>query len=218
MNLKTFFANIRPIFGGYMTESQVAGIETILEAWARHGDKNPRHLAYILATAKHETAHTMQPVRETLASTDSKAKEILTKSWKAGKLPWVKRDYWSDGFFGRGFVQITHASNYEKAGRKLSLDLVADPSKALDPDVAGAILVRGMLEGWFTGKSLSDFPDFLNMRRVVNGMDRAPEIAILADRFYSAIVAAADNDNAKKQGWLMRLLAGISQIFRRLKK
>lgn len=218
MNLKIFFANIRPIFGGYLIESQANGVETILEAWARHGDKNPRHLAYILATAKHETAHTMQPVRETLANSDAKAKEILTKSWKAGKLPWVRNDYWSTGYFGRGFVQITHKSNYEKAGRKLSLDLIADPAKALDPEVASAILVRGMLEGWFTGKSLSDFPDFLNMRRVVNGMDRADLIAGLAEKFYAAIVAAADNDNAKKQGWLMRLIQGIIPLFKRVKR
>jgi predicted chitinase len=121
MNLKAFFTSIRPIFGGQITEAQVDGINTILAAWKAHGDGNPRHLAYILATAKHETAHTMQPVRETLASTDAKAKEILTKSFNAGKLTWVKRDYWSSGFFGRGFVQITHKGNYEYAGNKLGV-------------------------------------------------------------------------------------------------
>jgi len=219
MNRQKFFNGIRPIFGGYLTDSQVEGTETILDAWERHGDDNPRHLAYILATAKHETAHTMQPVRETLAKSDAKAKEILSKAWKSGKLPWVKRDYWSSGFFGRGFVQITHAENYRKAGQKLSLDLVSDPSKTLEPEVAGAILVRGMLEGWFTGKSLSDFPDFLNMRRVVNGMDRAELIANFANGFYEAISSAADNDNPpKKTGWLARLVSAIMQAMRRLKR
>lgn len=217
MNLKAFYDNIRPIFGGYLTEDQVEGIDTILDAWDQHGNNNPRHLAYILATAKHETAHTMQPVRETLAKTDAKAKEILTKSFNAGKLTWVKKDYWSSGFFGRGFVQITHKDNYEKAGRKLNVNLVANPSKALDPDIAGAILVRGMLEGWFTGKSLSDFSDFTNMRRIVNGTDRAQLIAQYATLFYDAIMKSEDTATAKPN-WLARLFQAIIQLLRGLKR
>ena len=217
MNLKAFYDNIRPIFGGYLTEDQVEGIDTILDAWDRHGNNNPRHLAYILATAKHETAHTMQPVRETLAKTDAKAKEILTKSFNAGKLTWVKKDYWSSGFFGRGFVQITHKDNYEKAGRKLGVNLVANPSKALDPDIAGAILVRGMLEGWFTGKSLSDFSDFTNMRRIVNGTDRAQLIAQYATLFYDAIMKSEATSTAKPN-WLARLFQAIIQLLRGLKR
>ena len=216
MNLKTFYDNVRPIFGGHLTEDQVEGIDTILDAFDRHGNNNPRHLAYILATAKHETAHTMQPVRETLAKTDAKAKEILTKSFNAGKLTWVKKDYWSSGFFGRGFVQITHKDNYEKAGRKLGVNLVANPSKALDPDIAGAILVRGMLEGWFTGKSLSDFSDFTNMRRIVNGTDRAQIIAQYATLFYDAIMKSEDTAPAKpkpsKAGWLVLAAVAIAGV------
>ena len=220
MNLKAFFTSIRPIFGGQLTEAQVDGINTILAAWKAHGDGNPRHLAYILATAKHETAHTMQPVRETLASTDAKAKEILTKSFNAGKLTWVKKDYWSSGFFGRGFVQITHKGNYEYAGNKLGVDLVSDPSKALDPTIAATILVRGTLEGWFTGKKLSDFSSFADMRRVVNGVDRAQAIAAYADAFLAAINNApaeqsvtVPNLKLGAAGWLaIALISGSSVL------
>ena len=188
-----FYAGVRPLFGGELTQDQVNGFEVIGEAWDKAGDGNPRHLAYILATAKHETANTMQPVRETLAKTDAKAKEILTKSWKAGKLSWVKSDYWSGGFFGRGFVQLTHKANYQKAGDKLGLDLVADPSKAMIPEVAALILVRGMLEGWFTGKKLSDFKsDFVSARAVVNGSDRATLIAGYAYHFLEALQASQE--------------------------
>lgn len=186
-----FYAGVRPLFGGELTQDQVNGFEVIGEAWDKAGDGNLRHLAYILATCKHETANTMQPVRETLAKTDAKAKEILTKSWKAGKLSWVKSDYWSGGFFGRGFVQLTHKANYQKAGDKLGLDLVANPSKAMIPEVAALILVRGMLEGWFTGKKLSDFKsDFVSARAVVNGSDRATLIAGYAYHFLEALQAA----------------------------
>lgn len=188
-----FYNAIRKLFDGSLTQEQVNGFEVIGEAWGKAGDGNLRNCAYILATAYHETARTMQPVRETLASTDAKAKERLTRAWKAGKLPWVKKDYWSGGFFGRGYVQLTHKDNYVRAGGKLGLDLVADPSKAMIPEVAALILVRGCLEGWFTGKKLSDFPsDFMSARSVVNGSDRALLIAGYAYTFLNALEGAQE--------------------------
>lgn len=183
-----FFDAMRPMFGGSLTQDQVNGLLVILEAWKKVGSGKLRDLAYILATAKHETADTMQPVRETKAPTDAKAKEWLTKAWKAGKLGQVKTPYWNTGFFGRGYVQLTHEDNYRKAGDKLGLDLVADPSKAMIPEIAALILIRGMQEGWFTGKKLSDFPsDFVSSRAVVNGSDRATLIAGYAYGFLQAL-------------------------------
>lgn len=130
--------------------------------------------ACVLAMAYHETAHTMKPVRETLADSDAKAKAILTKAFKAGKLPWVKADYWSGGYFGRGYSQLTHEPNYRKAGRALGIDLVKNPSRALEPGTAAQILVVGMKYGWFTGKKLSDYvilsrSDYFNARTIING-------------------------------------------------
>ncbi|KAB2656262.1 hypothetical protein F9K94_17315 [Brucella tritici] len=151
-------------------------------------------LAYVLATAYHETAFTIKPVRETKANTDAKAKEILTKSWKAGKLPWVKADYWSSGFFGRGYVQLTHQENYQRAGQAIGVDLVANPSLALDQDIAAKIIVLGMKYGWFTGKKLSDFitlqkSEFVGARRIVNGTDKAGEIAGYASQYNTLLKA-----------------------------
>ena len=68
-------------------------------------------------------------------------------------------------------------------------DLVADPGKAKEPEVAAQIMVKGMVSGRFTGKKLSDYTDYLNMRRTVNGTDRAAEIAELAYRFETALTA-----------------------------
>ena len=186
-----FYEAVRPMFGGTLSQSQVDGFNVIFEAWARHGTGSDRHLAYVLATAFHETGATMQPVRETFASTDAKAKERLTRAWRAGKLPWVKTNYWSNGWFGRGFVQLTHKENYERAGQKLGIDLVSDPSKAMIPEISAAILVKGMVEGWFTGKKLADYPsEFVGARRIVNGLDRAVKISEYAYSFLSAITAA----------------------------
>lgn len=161
------------------------------------------HLAYVLATAYHETAFTMKPVRETKASTDAKVKEILTKSWKAGKLPWVKSDYWSSGFFGRGYVQLTHEANYQRAGQELGVNMVANPSLALDPDTASKVLVVGMLEGWFTGKKLADYitlkaSDFINARRIVNGTDKASDIAGYASQYDALLKAEGYGEETSK--------------------
>ena len=58
------FAKVRPLFGGKLKQSQVDGINGIIVAWDQYGDGNIQRLAYVLATAFHETAATMQPIRE----------------------------------------------------------------------------------------------------------------------------------------------------------
>ena len=190
MNRAVFFDAIRPMFGGLSTD-QVMGLEILLAAV----DGLPvRHQAYVLATAYHETAATMQPVRETLAKTDAEAARRLERAWKAGKLPWVKTPYWraDNGkyWIGRGYVQLTHKVNYERAGKRMGIDLVADPSAAMSPMLAARIIVQGMSEGWFTGVKMSDCATYRDMRKVVNGMDRADMIAGYAAKFETALLEA----------------------------
>jgi predicted chitinase len=160
--------------------------------------------ANVLAQVSWETGGTMKPVRETFAASDAQAKATLTKAWKSGKLTWVKRDYWSSGFFGRGFLQITHETNYRKAGRAVGVDLVKEPSLALDPVISAKTTVLGMKEGWFTGKKLSDYitlsrSDYVGARAIVNGdRDKRPkgsdktigEIIAERSRTYDALLKA----------------------------
>lgn len=193
MNREAFFNDARHIFGGRLKQSQMQGMEIILIA----SDGLPvSHRAYLLATAKHETAHTMQPVREALAKSDDGAVMALEKAFKAGRLPWVRTPYWrkdADGkaWFGRGFVQLTHKENYQTASKKMGIDLIADPSAALSPMIAARILVQGSSEGWFTGKKLSDYlpGDYMGARRIINGTDKAKEIAAIAEAFERALLA-----------------------------
>lgn len=165
----------------------------LIEVCRKHGLLR-NQAAYVLATAYHETAHTMEPVRETLAQTDSAAIARLDRAWERGQLPWVKSAYWRDGFFGRGYVQLTHRFNYERAGRELGVDMVADPSIALGADISAEVTVRGMLEGWFTGKKLAGYitlkaSDYVGARRIVNGTDRARAIAEHAREYEAALLA-----------------------------
>lgn len=221
MNERFFVAVRASLFGGALSQAQVDGINAIDRMWTIYGDGNRRHFAYILATAKHETANTMQPVRETLAKTDAKAKELLSKAWAAGKMPQVKTDYWSSGYFGRGFVQLTHKANYQKVQDETGHQLVQSPSLALDIEIAALILVKGMMKGWFTGKKLSDYSDFSDMRRVVNGTDRAALIAGYAEKFLTALPLApakpapstAPPPNPKPQNLWTTFMAAIAAFF-----
>ena len=196
MTTAAFYDAIRPLFGGRMKQSQVDGVNAILEACM--DERLPRQqTAYVLATAFHETGGRMEPVREGFAETDEQAIAIVTKMFNAGR---INRNYaepdleTGKSYYGRGYVQITWKQNYARLGRALNLDLVSNPDLALDPKVACDILVKGMRLGLFTGKSLdhvsepeSSEPDFTNDRAVVNGTDRAVKIGGYADRFYRAL-------------------------------
>jgi len=199
---KDFFDAVRTsVFGGRLAPGQVAGTEAILDAWDRRpAPGDARWLAYMLATAFHETAATMQPVRETLAPSDAAAAARLESAWARGRLGSVKTPYWradAEGkcWFGRGLVQLTHKANYVTMSRETGIDLVADPGRAMVPDVAVAILFAGMEKGLFTGKRLEDYfddrrSDWVNARRIINGLDRAAEIGALGRSFLAAIERA----------------------------
>ena len=196
MNREAFYAFVRQaLFGGTLTKGQVTGTDGILDMWAAFGDGDVRKLAYILATSFHETARRMEAVRETLASTDTEAMNRLQNAWERGQLRTVKTPYWRGGYFGRGHVQLTHRRNYKRMGELLGIDLVGNPSLALEPQISAKILIIGMMDGMFTGKKLADYinrdnADYRQARRVVNGMDRAELIAGHAEKFEAALRAA----------------------------
>jgi len=106
-------------------------------------------------------------------------------------------------FCGRGYVQLTGRANYRKATQRLRAlgllvagqDLETNPDLAMHPDVAAAILFIGTREGWFTGKKLTDYlgggkADWKGARRIINGQDRAAEIALHAQAFAAALKKA----------------------------
>ncbi|MEP7454312.1 carboxypeptidase [Phyllobacterium sp. SB3] len=122
--------------------------------------------AYVLGTAYWETAKTLKPVKEAY---------WLSETWRKNNLRYYP-------YYGRGYVQLTWDYNYEKYGIK------DEPDKALEPELAAYILVDGMKNGIFTGKKLSDYitlqkSDFVGARPIVNGTDKAREIADLAKQY-----------------------------------
>lgn len=197
----------KPLFKGRITASQRSGIERIVRAWDLYGYGLDTALAYTLATSWWETAKRMQPVRETLASSDAAAIRALDKAFTAGKMQYVRKPYWRTGFFGRGDVQLTHEDNYSGPIRdavlaKFGIDIHAHPDKALDPEISAFVMIEGMtkavsLRPDFTKYSLEQFinesqTDYVNARKTVNPGDARSyqEIANAAIEFEKGIKAA----------------------------
>lgn len=210
------FDRLRPAFGGKLSQKQVDGINAIIAGYNKWGDENEQRLSQVLATARWETAHTMQPVKETFNPSRDKTQPSdetvirrLNTAFKAGKLPWVSKPYWKEGWFGRGLVQLTHEANYKGPARdavlkEFGVDIYKKPELLLRLDISVFVLIKGSLEGWFTGKKLAEYIDdldeddaqdlieYIGARRVVNGKDRAKEIATMALQFEGAVVKEPD--------------------------
>ena len=184
------------VMGPTLDAGEVSGAEAILAAmtgsplaWA----------AYALATAWHETAHTMQPIKE------YGGQSYFFRMYDiAGQRPALAKANGNtqpgDGarYFGRGYVQLTWRANYRCAGDRIGQPLEASPDLALQPAIAAQILRRGMEEAWFTGKDFADFlprmgtaqrGDFIKARRIINGSDKAELIADYAVKFQAALYA-----------------------------
>ena len=183
---QTLYDSLRASFGP-LSQNQVDGINYLREATAA---LPLRHRAYVLATAWHETGPAssslhMTPRREIWGPTEAQQRYEGRKDL-GNTVPGDGKRY-----MGRGYVQITGRANYDKASRVCGRDLVGDPDLALQPAIAGKVIVDGMVNGWFTGRRMGDYEAFRDMRRVVNGTDKADMIADYAVKFERALTAEA---------------------------
>lgn len=150
---------------------------------------DPRWIAYMLATALWETGFTLAPIAE--------------YGHGRGHAYGVPAGPWHQAYYGRGDVQLTWEGNYRHATARLraagvigpDINLERNPDFALRPDIAAAVMVLGMTEGWFTGRKLADyfsdrFDDPVHARRIINGLDRAETIAGFYREFLHALLCA----------------------------
>jgi putative chitinase len=196
-----FFAELRrDLFDRGLTVRQVVGINAIMDAtspwpcsWAAYG----------LATAYMETAQTMQPITE-FGGTNYFFRRYDCGGARPDIAKILGNKFPGDGamFCGRGYVQLTGRGNYQRADGELALkgDLIVNPARALEADIAAKVMEAGMREGWFTGRKLSDYlplmrdatvDEFTKARKIINGADRAEIIADEAVAFQKALRAGA---------------------------
>ncbi|MEM9782161.1 MAG: hypothetical protein AAF899_06765 [Pseudomonadota bacterium] len=156
-------------------------------------ERNWAEIAYALATAYHETGRFrwMSEIGE-------------GEGRPYGDLIYLTRRQ-QVAYYGRGYVQLTWLRNYAVMGERLGLPLVVEPDRAKDPEVAAMILWEGMIDGMFTGVAFSDVAngsetlDFVEARRIINGTDRADDIADIASRFLHALLKAVQRRHAEAE-------------------
>jgi putative chitinase len=189
-----YFRGRTDVLGPTLDAGEVQGCDAIMDAMA---GAPLSHCAYALATAYHETAHEMQPIKE------YGGPKYFTKMYDITgvrpKLAWANGNVNpGDGvkYCGRGYVQLTWRNNYRRLGEFIGQPLEGNPDMAMRPDIAARIMREGMDRGLFTGKRFTDYlppsrlataNSYRDARRIINGMDKAALIAGYAVQFQEAL-------------------------------
>ncbi|WP_267550408.1 hypothetical protein [Rhizobium rhizogenes] len=216
MDRSKFFDAVRfPVFGGKLSQAQVNGMEAILDAVDAEGVTDLRQIAYILATPMIETGRSFVPIVENLNYsaagllatfpkyfTAAQAQSYARQPQRIANRAYANRmgngnETSGQGWLyrGRSYVQITGRDNYAKFSTILGADLVGNPDLALSDDYAAKIIVVGMRDGIFTGHKLSNYfelgsADWVGARYIVNGQDKAQQIANYGRQFWTALKSA----------------------------
>lgn len=224
LNRTTFFVYVRKApFAGRLSTSQVQGMEAILNEWQKRRLNDIRWLAYMLATAYHETGARIRPVEENLNYTTpqrivkvfkkyiptiemakayvGQPRKLANKVYGGRMGNHLPNDGWN--MRGRGLPQLTGRENYSKFG------LAKTPQKMLEMATAVRVLFDGMIDGKYTGKALRDYfndkiGDPIGARWIVNGQDEAKLIAGYYHDFLAAIEAAIETyiDDGRKEDYI----------------
>lgn len=187
-----FFKEVRARpFGGDLQQRHVDGCNAILNFWEdKYSDKDDRWIAYALGTAYHETAYRMEAINEYGGPNYFNAR--YGPGTPVGRVLGNTEAGDGNRFRGRGFVQLTGRANYADWSGRLGVDLLADPNKVLDTEVAARILVEGSVLGTFTGVKFSNYlnsgkDDWFHARQIINRLDKARRIADYGKQFWAAI-------------------------------
>ncbi len=174
-------------------------IPIIYKECIKNGVTDPGQIAYVLATAEHEShLGKMMMERQWIKNEEENNKYFTERYGSRKDLGNIDP---SDGpkYKGRGFCQITGRVNYNYWTNKLGINLLENPDLAAsDISVAARILVVGMKEGSFTKKhKLSDHisgskRDFMNPKNPKDDAEKkkaTKEIEAMANRYYTALTS-----------------------------
>ena len=168
----------------------VNGLFQVFNEYNNIDATNPNYIAYMLGTSYLETDTSMAAIKEYGGA------NYFSKYGRGTLAKQLGNRNVADGikYAGRGHVMITGRDNYQKFSTILGIDLISNPDLALNPVVSAKILTIGCIHGVFTTKKLGDYirlgnrTEFRNARRVVNGTDRASDIAIHAEKFLECVI------------------------------
>ena len=190
--LQLDWARLKLILSMPITESQALGFNAILKVLNEEG-ATKEDASYILAIALHETNRKMIPKEEDEYTEFYVEMYDIEGSRKTTALRLGNTEA-GDGekYKQRGFISVLGKNNYKAFEELLKLPLVEKPELLTDIEVASKTLVKGMLEGTYTGFYLSKYinkrnVDYVNARRVTKGIENAKKVAILAQQIERAV-------------------------------
>ncbi len=178
------------LFNGSLPDWQQEPVDQLVkEGFERN--RSLEETAYVLATAHHETARFKYTAEIGRGEARDYGEAALV--WRGQRL----------AYYGRGYVQLTWLGNYARMSVYLSrlkgrdIDLVNNPEKAEEPEIASMVIWEGMIRGMFTGKNLADYfsesrVDYKGARRIVNGTDQDDLIAGYAREYEAALRLLGD--------------------------
>jgi hypothetical protein len=132
-------------------ENVSTGWPAIYAALGAHGGPSQALCAGVIGTIAVETASTFLPVREAY---------WLSETWRKAHLryyPW----------YGRGYIQLTWEANYANYGQAAGVDLISNPDRAMDPDVAARVLAEFFVKSG--AAAAAGRHDWTECRRLVQG-------------------------------------------------
>ena len=192
------FDIIRKAFGK-LSESQVSAFNHIVSAMDADKSITYPQGAYILATIWHETATTMQPIAEygkgkgrPYGTWERNSKGELYAYKNGNRNTVYLQSEYPHLYYGRGETQNTWFDNYEKLSKVFGVDFLKNPDLLLTQEWSTPVTIYSMKNGLYTGRKLSDYihqskKDYVNARRIINGMDKASLIAGYAETFEKAL-------------------------------
>ena len=165
---------------GNLSKGQVDNIKLIIASANKYGITNPNLQAALLATISKESQfipqsenlnYSKKAILRTWSKTDDSVAEELAHNPErlgnymyGGKSNEIKRygNAPDEGYLyrGRGFNQITFKDNYKRYGDLLKIDLVGNPDKLNDPQVAADAAALFFKDQLKSGEQLGAFKKF----------------------------------------------------------
>ena len=170
-----------------LNATQKSNIDSIIAEAKKRGVTNPISIAGMLAIVSKESVFKPQDenmnysasrIREVFPSVSHRANELaynpekLANAVYGGKYGNASNDGYK--YRGRGFNGLTFKGNYEKYGKLIGEDLVSNPSKVNNTEIASKVLVEynknrfadlkniGKLQFYGNAQDINDFKDTKN--------------------------------------------------------
>lgn len=170
-----------------LNATQKSNINSIIASAKNGGITNPISIAGMLAIVSKESNFKPQDenlnysasrLQEVFGISSAKANQIAHKPEAIGNAIYGGKygNASNEGYKyrGRGFNGLTFKSNYEKYGKLIGKDLVSNPSKVNDVDIASKVLIEynknrfadlkkiGKLQFYGNAQDINDFKDTKN--------------------------------------------------------